>query len=128
MLESNANDENYGPLQENYGRLQAARDSSGQKLSVIGLPSPVPLYFQGDRLPASYANFYIANNVVLVPIFGDSHDAQAIGTLKDVFPGREVIGLRCNEVVAGLGAIHCITQQEPKAVKTTADRGPVTPE
>ncbi|HEY7168726.1 MAG TPA: agmatine deiminase family protein, partial [Candidatus Binatia bacterium] len=76
----------------------------------------------GSRLPASYANFYIANNVVLVPIFDDPNDGRAIGILKDLFPDREVIGLRCTEVVAGLGAIHCVTQQEPKVLKTTADQ------
>jgi agmatine deiminase len=68
------------------------------------------------RLPASYANFYIANKVVLVPVFGDGADARALGILGEVFPGRRIVGLQCADVVAGLGAIHCVTQQEPLAV------------
>jgi agmatine deiminase len=112
---ANARDENYAPLEENYERLLAARDASGAKLDVISLPSPLPLAYEGARLPASYANFYIANEVVLVPVFGDPADTQALGIIEDVFPERRVIGLHCAEVVAGLGAIHCVTQQEPRA-------------
>jgi agmatine deiminase len=114
-IEADSNDENYGFLQDNYERLQHAEDQNGTKLSIVPLPSPRPLYCEGARLPASYANFYIANNIVLVPIFDDPSDAQALGILQQLFPEREIIGLRCNEVVAGLGAIHCVTQQEPAA-------------
>jgi agmatine deiminase len=71
------------------------------------------VYCEGARLPASYANFYIANDVVLIPAFDDPNDAKARGIVEDLFPDRKVIGLRCNEVVSGLGAIHCVTQQEP---------------
>jgi len=114
-IEADSKDENYGFLQDNYERLQHAADQNGAKLSIVTLPCPRPVYCEGARLPASYANFYIANNVVLVPIFDDPGDAQALGILRQLFPERQIIGLRCNEVVAGLGAIHCVTQQEPAA-------------
>jgi agmatine deiminase len=93
----------------------AARDESGGKLEIVSLPSPAPLRHQGTRLPASYANFYIANELVLAPVFGDPADAGALGVLQELFPGRKVVGLQCADVVAGLGAIHCVTQQEPHA-------------
>jgi agmatine deiminase len=113
ILESNSKDDNYHLLHENYERLNDAKTPNGEKLSIVTLPCPSPVYYEGARLPASYANFYIANQVVLVPVFDDPNDAKAIGILQDLFPHRKVIGLRCNEVVAGLGAIHCVTQQEP---------------
>ena len=113
IVEANSQDDNYGLLQDNYERLQNARDQSGAKLNIITLPCPAPVYYEGARLPASYANFYIANQAVLVPVFDDPHDKQALGILQEHFPDREVIGLRCDEVVAGLGAIHCVTQQQP---------------
>jgi agmatine deiminase len=113
MVETDARDDNYRFLQDNFERLQSARDQSGAKLNVIALPCPAPLYSDGARLPASYANFYIANEVVLVPVFDDRHDGEALGILQELFPNRKAIGLRCNDVVAGLGAIHCVTQQEP---------------
>jgi len=113
ILESNPRDENYRALRENYERLQNARDQNGGRLNVVTLPCPDPIYSGDARLPASYANFYIANEVVIVPVFDDRHDRQALGILQEHFPDRTVIGLRCNEVVAGLGAIHCVTQQEP---------------
>jgi agmatine deiminase len=100
-------------LQENYERLKSARDQDGNTLSVVPLPSPHPVYQEGVRLPASYANFYIANDVILAPLFDDPRDQEALGILQDLFPGRKIEGLRCVEVVAGLGAIHCVTQQEP---------------
>src|SRR6266545_3140898 len=113
IVEANSKDENYGFLQDNYERLKNARDQNGEKLSIATLPCPNPVYYEGARLPASYANFYIANEVVLVPVFDDPKDAEALEILQDLFPKRKVIGLRCNEVVAGLGALHCVTQQEP---------------
>jgi agmatine deiminase len=113
VVEANAGDENYRFLQENYERLQDARDRSGAKLNIVQLPCPAPVYSETERLPASYANFYIGNQVVLVPIFDDRNDQPALGILREHFPEREVIGLRCKEVVAGLGALHCVTQQEP---------------
>jgi agmatine deiminase len=113
IVEANSRDDNYRFLQENYRRLQSARDQDGKKLEVVCLPCPAPVFYDGARLPASYANFYIANEVVLVPVFDDANDRYALGLLQELFPKRKVIGLRCNEVVAGLGAIHCVTQQEP---------------
>lgn len=113
MIESNPKDENYGFLLDNIERLKSATDQDGKKFSIITLPCPGAVYYEGTRLPASYANFYIANEVVLVPVFDDPKDAKALGVLQELFPGRKVIGLRCDEVVAGLGAIHCVTQQEP---------------
>jgi agmatine deiminase len=120
VVEKNAHDENYAALQENYERLQGATDQDGRKLSIISLPSPAPVYSGGLRLPASYANFYIANGAVLVPLFEDANDGKAMGILKELFPRREVIGLPCNAVVAGLGAIHCVTQQQPKVLFSRA--------
>ncbi len=114
IVEENSQDENYHLLQENYERLQDAKDQSGDKFSIVRLPCPAPVYYDEMRLPASYANFYIANHVILVPIFDDPNDKQALGVLRELFPDRAVLGLRCNEVVAGLGAIHCVTQQQPR--------------
>lgn len=114
VVETNSRDENYRFLQENYERLQNAVDQNGAKLSVVKLPCPKPVYDRGTRLPASYANFYIANEVVLVPIFDDARDVEALGVLQELFPNRKVHGLRCSDVVAGLGAIHCVTQQQPQ--------------
>jgi agmatine deiminase len=113
IVETNSKDDNYPLLQENYERLQSAKDPFGGRFELVTLPCPSSVYFENARLPASYANFYIANEVVLVPVFDDANDTAAIGILQELFPGRKVIGLRCNEVVAGLGAIHCVTQQEP---------------
>jgi agmatine deiminase len=113
-VEANSKDENYSLLQENFERLKQARDQNHDKLSIVPLPCPAPLYYEGARLPASYANFYIANEVVLLPLFDDASDPQAAGILQELFPDRRVIGLPCADVVAGLGAIHCVTQQEPQ--------------
>jgi agmatine deiminase len=120
VLEANSKDENYVALRENYERLQGARDQEGRKLSVTTLPCPAPLHCDGSRLPASYANFYIANERVLVPVFDDPNDGEALGILQELFPERRVVGLPCRDVVAGLGALHCVTQQEP----AVSARGP----
>ncbi len=119
-VEENRRDENYAVLHENYERLQGATDQDGRKLSVVALPCPHPVYCEGLRLPASYANFYIANGIVLAPVFEDINDGKAMGILKELFPDREVIGLSCTSVVAGLGAIHCVTQQQPKVLSSRA--------
>jgi agmatine deiminase len=113
VLETNSNDENYAPLRENYERLQGARDQNGHRLSVVTLPCPGPVDYDGLRLPASYANFYIANEGILAPVFDDPNDYKALGILQELFPERRVVGLPCKALVAGLGAIHCVTQQEP---------------
>jgi len=113
IVETDSEDDNYGFLRDNYEWLKNAKDQNGAKLDIITLPCPTPVFYDGARLPASYANFYIANEVVLVPVFDDPRDKKALGILQEHFPDRKLIGLRCNEVVAGLGAIHCVTQQEP---------------
>jgi agmatine deiminase len=113
VVEENAHDENYAILQENQDRLKAMTDTAGRKLDVVPLPMPRPLVFDGVRLPASYANFYIANGVVIVPTFNDPADRVALGTLADLFPDREVVGIHCVDLVWGLGTLHCMTQQEP---------------
>ena len=112
-LEENSRDENYRLLRENYERLQGARDQGGEKLVIVPLPMPGPVAYEDRRLPASYANFYIANGVVLVPTYDHANDRAALGILGELFPGRKVIGIPCAHLVAGLGAIHCVTQQEP---------------
>jgi len=106
-------DANYAPLAENHRRLLEAVDQDGKPLEVVRLPMPEVLTAGPNRLPASYANFYIANHCVLVPIYGHHRDAQALGVLKDLFPGRRVIGIPSTPLVHGLGAIHCITREEP---------------
>jgi agmatine deiminase len=115
VLENDETDANYACLRENHDRLLSARDQNGSKLDVVTLPMPGKIAAAGARLPASYANFYIGSAVVLVPVFGHSNDATAVGKLRELFPGREVIGIRCNPLVEGLGTIHCVTQQEPAA-------------
>jgi len=113
VVERNRGDCNYAPLKDNLRRLRAARDLKGRKLQVIELPLPRPVIFRGQRLPASYANFYIANNLVLVPTFNDPNDRVALNILAGVFPGREIVGIHCGDFIWGLGAIHCATQQQP---------------
>lgn len=114
VVESNPNDENYGILQENLERLGGVMDFDGRKLDVVPLPMPRPLFYDGIRLPASYANFYIANGVVIVPTFNDPADRVALGTLAELFPDRDVIGIHCVDLVWGFGTLHCMTQQEPQ--------------
>lgn len=112
-LETDPADENHEPTQENRERLQGMTDLDGSKLEVVHLPMPRPVWFRKQRLPASYANFLIANGVVIVPTFNDPADRVALGTLADLFPGREVVGIHCVDLVWGLGTLHCMTQQEP---------------
>ncbi len=113
-VEENPSDENYQLLQDNYKRLLSGKTESGKKLNVIPFPMPEEISYEADRLPASYANFYIANNVVLAPIFGHSNDEKVLKILEKAFPTRKIIGIRCEDLVVGLGAIHCVTQQQPK--------------
>jgi len=112
VVETNRSDPNFDPLQENLERLRDMTDPAG-KLDVLTLPMPAPIIFDGRRLPASYANFYIANDRVLVPTFNDANDRKALGILADLFPGREVVGIHAMDLVWGLGTLHCLTQQEP---------------
>jgi agmatine deiminase len=113
VIEEDPADENYEPLQENYQRLQTMRDQDGQPFRLVTMPMPGALYFDDQRLPASYANFYIANQSVLVPTYRHANDARALATLQTLFPTRPVVGLDCTDLVWGLGAIHCVTQQQP---------------
>ncbi len=108
VVEEDKTDPNFGLLQENLDRLR------GYKLNVVPLPMPRPVWFRGQRLPASYANFYVANGVVLVPTFNDPADRIALKTLADLFSNRKVIGIHAVDLVLGLGTLHCLSQQEPE--------------
>lgn len=111
--EPDPKDANHEPLRENLARLREMRDPEGQPFRIATLPMPEPVYFAGQRLPASYANFYIANELVLVPTFNDKNDRAALNTLAELFPRRSIIGIACLDLVLGLGTIHCMTQQQP---------------
>jgi agmatine deiminase len=113
MVENNPKDANHKPLRDNLRRLQSARDQNGKPLNIVELPMPSPVIFEKRRLPASYANFYIANGVVLVPVFNDPDDRVALNTLAQLFPTREVIPIYSGDLVWGLGTMHCMTQQQP---------------
>jgi agmatine deiminase len=112
VVEENRDDENYEPLQENFARLREMK-IGGRKLDIRTLPMPKKIVREGLRLPASYANFYIANTCVLVPTFADPNDEPALSVLRDCFPNRPVIGVGCRELIWGLGTFHCLTQQQP---------------
>jgi agmatine deiminase len=114
-VEPDTKDANHEPLAENLQRLKAARTPEGKQFTVVELPLPRPIIFRGQRLPASYANFYIANGLVLAPTFNDPNDRVALNILSEVFPGREVIGIHSVDLVWGLGTLHCMTQQQPAA-------------
>lgn len=115
VMPSSESHHDYAPLAENFRRLQDATSAKGTKFEVLPLPMPAPVDFDGELLPASYANFYIANGLVLVPIFNDPNDAKALGMLQELFPGRKVEGIDCRAIVSQYGAIHCISQQLPAA-------------
>jgi agmatine deiminase len=114
-VEENRDDENHEPLQRNLARLQAMK-TGGRKLFIVTLPMPKRIMREGLRLPATYANFYIANTCVLVPTFSDAADEAALSILGECFSNRRVMGIDCRELIWGLGAFHCLTQQQP-AVK-----------
>jgi len=111
--EKNPSDANYVPLNENRERLEAMRLEDNSKPEIVPLPMPTPLVFDGVRLPASYANFYIANAVVLVPTFNDPNDRNALGILSELITDRPVVGIHAVDLVWGLGTLHCLTQQQP---------------
>ena len=111
--EPNAADANHEPLAENRERLAGMTNAAGERLEVVALPMPAPLLFDGVRLPASYANFYIGNAAVLVPTFNDPADRRALGILAELFPDRAVVGIHAVDLVWGLGTLHCMTQQQP---------------
>jgi len=114
VVESDPKDLNYEPLRENIRRLRAATDQDGKPLAIVELPMPAPIFFEGRRLPASYGNFYIANGLILAPVFNDPNDRIALDTLADLFPDREVIGIYSGDLIWGFGAMHCMTQQQPR--------------
>jgi agmatine deiminase len=114
VVETDPADENYEPLQANLERLRGMRDQDGRPLDLVTLPMPRALFHQGQRLPASYANFYLANGVVVVPTYDPPRDEEALATLRRCCPGREVVGIDCTDLVWGLGAFHCVTQQWPR--------------
>jgi agmatine deiminase len=112
-VEEDPSDANYAALQDNLSRLKRATDQDGDALEIVPLPMPRAIVQNGQRLPGSYCNFYIANGLVIVPQFDDPSDAKAIEILSRFFPDRRVQGLRAVDLVLGLGAFHCITQQQP---------------
>jgi agmatine deiminase len=111
--EEDPSDANYEPLKENLALLREMKDQAGTPLRVETLPMPQPVYFNKQRLPASYANFYIANGLVLMPTFNDSHDRIAANKLAELFPTRQIVGIAATDLALGLGTLHCMTQQEP---------------
>lgn len=113
VVEEDPADDNYEILQENLRLLRTMRDQSDRLLEVVTIPMPAPIFYEDQRLPASYANFYIANGVILMPTFNDRNDERALEILQKLFPSRKIIGVKCTDLVWGLGAIHCVTQQEP---------------
>lgn len=113
-VEMNRRDPNYKLLQENLRTLRAATDQDGSRLDVVELPMPAPVIYRRRRLPASYANFYIANRVVLAPVFNDPNDRLSLNTLAELFPDRQIVPIYCGDLIWGLGAIHCMTQQQPR--------------
>jgi len=121
IVEDDASDVNYKALHENLERLQSAKDQDGKQIEIVKLPTPGRVFRGADhggrspdeRLPASYANFYIGNGSVLVPVFGHENDKKAVKILSDFFPGRKMIPINCRDLVGGYGAIHCVTQQQP---------------
>ena len=115
-VEPNIADANHEPLAENLQRLKSARTLDGKQFTLVELPLPRPVVFRRQRLPASYANFYVANGLVLVPTFHDPNDRVALQVIAEVFPDREVIGIHSVDLIWGLGALHCMTQQQPAGV------------
>jgi agmatine deiminase len=112
-IEEDSTDPNYQPLRENLERLQSMTDTQGRSLEIVTIPMPPPIVYEGQRLPASYANFYIANTVVLLPTYNHPNDDRARDVLTQLFPTREIVALDCTDLIWGLGAFHCLTQQIP---------------
>ena len=114
IVETDPKDHNYKPLQDNLKRLQNAKLENGKSPTIVALPMPKRIDFEGLRLPASYANFLILNNCVLVPTFNDSNDRIALNILSECFPDREIIGISCTDFIWGFGTLHCLSQQIPE--------------
>ena len=113
-VEPDTSSPNHVVLQENLEVLRSVRLGDGSSLTITELPMPAPRELKGERMPATYANFYIGNRVVLVPTYHDERDAEALSILRPLFPGRDVVGIYCGELIWGLGAFHCLTQQVPE--------------
>jgi agmatine deiminase len=113
VVETNKSDENHKPLQENLDLLKKLRLENGKQMNIVELPMPAAIVYEDMRLPASYANFYIANNYVVVPTFRDKNDDKALSILQDCFKERKVVGLDSVDIIWGLGSFHCLSQQEP---------------
>lgn len=111
--EPDPRDDNHASSVDNLRRLESARDAQGRALRIVKLPYPRAVIFEGQRLPASYANFYIANGVVVVPTFNDVNDRLALSTLAELFPDRRIVGIHCVDTVVGQGTLHCLSQQQP---------------
>jgi agmatine deiminase len=114
VVESSKSDENYKPLRENLEALAKMKLENGKPINVVELPMPAAIWYEGQRLPASYANFYISNKYVVTPVFHDKNDDKALDILQKCFPTRKVVGLDCTDVIWGLGAFHCLSHEEPK--------------
>jgi agmatine deiminase len=114
IIEENKSDENYEILQENLKELKMLRLEDGKQMNIVELPMPSPIIYEGQRLPASYANFYICNKYVVVPTFRDENDVRAIDILQQCFADRAVIGIDSTDIIWGLGSFHCLSQQEPE--------------
>jgi agmatine deiminase len=113
VIEENKNDENYSLLQKNLQELKQMRLLNGKQLNIIELPMPDELYYEDQRLPASYANFYIANHAVIVPTYRCKKDDKVLSIIQECFPNRKVVGIDSTEIIWGLGSFHCLSQQEP---------------
>ena len=116
VIEDDKGDDNYKPLKENVEALEKMRLENGKSLSIVTLPMPSAVVYEDQRLPASYANFYISNNYVVVPTFRDANDELALSTLQKYFPARKVVGLDSTDIIWGLGSFHCLSQQEPELI------------
>ena len=115
--EKDTNDENHWRLKENLARLKHLRTLNGKAVDVVEVPMPQPVFFEGERLPASYLNFYIGNRRVLVPTFNDPNDRVALNLFSALFPHREIVGIYAGDLILGLGGVHCLTQQEPSEIR-----------
>jgi agmatine deiminase len=113
MVEENVNDSNHEPLQDNLRLLNQMKLKDGRPLIVIPIQMPGPLYWNGQRLPASYANFYICNAAVIVPTYNDPQDEKALRTIGQLFPDRPTLGIDSTHLIGGLGSFHCLSQQQP---------------
>jgi agmatine deiminase len=116
VIEENKNDVNYSILQHNLKQLQKMQLLNGKQLNIIELPMPAPVYWQNQRLPASYANFYICNAAVIVPTYRCANDEKALHILQKCFPSKKIIGIDSTDVIWGLGSWHCLSQQEPMII------------